>query len=106
MPNEIASLTNRLREFAAARGWGRFHNPRNLALALVGEAGELAAELQWVADSEVAGHLADPAAKARLAEETADVLLYLLQFADACGIDLVAQAHAKITRNQTRFPPP
>jgi NTP pyrophosphatase (non-canonical NTP hydrolase) len=105
MPDSFVVLRDRLRAFADARDWPRYHTPRNLALALAGEVGELVAELQWVADSEVAGHLADPGAKARLADEVADVLIYLTRFADVCGIDLLAEAHAKVDRNESRFPP-
>lgn len=105
MPSEFEEMRNRLREFAAARDWEQFHTPRNLALALCGEAGELAAELQWVADDGVAEHLLDPEAFGRLADEVADVAIYLVRFADVCGIDLVTAVHAKIDRNETRFPP-
>jgi hypothetical protein len=48
MPGELDGIRDRLREFAAARDWERFYAPRSLLLALCGEAGELAAELQWV----------------------------------------------------------
>jgi NTP pyrophosphatase (non-canonical NTP hydrolase) len=105
MPNEFEEMRNRLREFAGARDWERFHTPRNLALALCGEAGELAAELQWVADDRVAEHLLDPEAFRRLADEVADVAIYLVRFADVCGIDVLAAVHAKVDRNETRFPP-
>jgi NTP pyrophosphatase (non-canonical NTP hydrolase) len=105
MPGEFEEIRDRLREFAAARDWDRFHTPRNLALALCGEAGELAAELQWVPDSAIADHLLDQAARARLADEAADVLIYLVRFADVCGIDLLSEAYAKIGRNEIRFPP-
>lgn len=105
MPGEFEEIRDRLREFAAARHWDKFHTPRNLALALCGEAGELAAELQWVADSGLTEHLRDPAARGRLADEAADVLIYLVRFADVCGIDLLSEAYAKIGRNETRFPP-
>jgi NTP pyrophosphatase (non-canonical NTP hydrolase) len=105
MPGELEELRDRLRKFAAARDWQRFHTPRNLALALCGEAGELAAELQWVPDEGVAEHLLDPAAFARLADEVADVMIYLVRFADVSGIDVLSAVSAKIERNETRFPP-
>jgi NTP pyrophosphatase (non-canonical NTP hydrolase) len=105
VPNEFESLRDQLRRFANARDWGKFHSPRNLALALTGEVGELAAELQWVPDDEITEHLTDPAARARLADEVADVLIYLVRFADVCDIDLLSEAHAKISRNEVRFPP-
>ena len=104
MPSELDVLSDRLRSFAAARGWGKGHSVRNLALALAAEVGELGAELQWVDDARVGSHLQDPAARARIADETADVLIYLVQFAHACGIDLLAEAYAKIERNESRFP--
>jgi NTP pyrophosphatase (non-canonical NTP hydrolase) len=105
MTGDFEGVRDRLQRFAAARDWERFHSPRNLALALCGETGELAAELQWVSDSEAADHLLDPTAKARLADEATDVLIYLVRFADVCGIDLLSEANAKIDRNETRFPP-
>jgi NTP pyrophosphatase (non-canonical NTP hydrolase) len=105
VPGESEQIRDRLREFAAARDWERFHTPRNLALALCGEAGELAAELQWVADDRVAEQLRDPEAFARLADEVADVAIYLIRFADVCGIDISSAVQAKINRNETRFPP-
>jgi NTP pyrophosphatase (non-canonical NTP hydrolase) len=105
VPNEFDSLRDRLRHFAAARDWGPAHTPRNLALALVGEVGEVAAELQWVPDHEVVAHLRDHAARDRLAGELADVLIYLVRLADVCGIDPLQAAYAKIERNEDRFPP-
>ena len=104
MPSELDVLCDRLRSFAAARGWGGGHSVRNLALALTAEVGELGAELQWIDDAKVGHHLQDPAARARIADEAADVLIYLVQFADVCGIDLLAEAYAKIERNESRFP--
>lgn len=104
MPSDLDVLCDRLRSFAAARGWGRGHTVRNLALALAAEVGELGAELKWIDDAKVGRYLEDPAARARIADEVADVLIYLVQFADACGIDLLAETYAKIERNESRFP--
>ena len=104
VPSELDVLCDRLRSFAAARGWGGGHSVRNLALALTAEVGELGAELQWIDDAKVGRHLQDPAARARIADEAADVLIYLVQLADVCGIDLLAEAYAKIERNESRFP--
>ncbi|MER7013831.1 nucleotide pyrophosphohydrolase [Saccharopolyspora sp. NPDC000359] len=103
--DSVEGLRNRLREFAAARDWEQYHTPKNLAMALSGEAGELVAELQWVDDAGAAAGLADGGLKDRLADEAADVLLYLVRLTDVCGIDLLDAANAKIDRNETRFPP-
>jgi len=104
VPNDFELLRDRLRSFVDARGWRSSHTPRNLALALTGEVGELTTELQWVSDEEISDHLNDPRARARIADEVADVLIYLVRFADVCGIDPLAAAYAKIDRNEVRYP--
>ena len=86
MSTEIEELTRRLREFVAARDWQRFHTPKNLAMALAGEAGELLAELQWLTPEESANVMTDPEAAARVRGEVADVTVYLVRLADALGI--------------------
>lgn len=101
----IESVRDRLREFAVARDWGQFHTPKNLAMALGGEVGELLAEMQWLTDDQVHQRLADRETRDGIEEEFADVFLYLVQLADVCGVDLVHAAHAKIARNEQRFPP-
>lgn len=99
----IEELAARQRAFVRARNWERFHTPRNLALALAGETGELVTELQWLSDERIPEHL-DRGLRERLADEAADVLLYLIRLTEVCGIDLAAATEAKITRNETRFP--
>ncbi|MEU9822957.1 nucleotide pyrophosphohydrolase [Pseudonocardia alni] len=100
---DLDDLAHRIEKFTDARDWRQFHTPRALALALVGEVGELASELQWKADSELVGGISDDL-RARLADEVADVLIYLIRFSQVCGIDPVAEAHAKVTRNEDRYP--
>lgn len=102
--DELATLTAAIREFARARDWTQFHTPRNLAMALGGEAGELLAELQWLSDAEIDSQLADGDLRDRLAGEIADVLIYLLRLSDVTGIDAVSAARAKISRNEQRYP--
>ncbi|GAA1200328.1 nucleotide pyrophosphohydrolase [Pseudonocardia alaniniphila] len=103
--SEVADLADRLRSFAAARGWERFHTPKNLLMALAGEVGELNAELQWSSEAEAEPQAWDDELRARVTDEVADVLIYLARFADVCGIDMIDAAHAKIRRNETRYPP-
>ena len=98
----LIALAQRLREFAADRDWEQFHSPKNLAMALVGEAGELAAEFQWL--SEEQSREPDAARLARIRAECADVLNYLVRLADKLGIDLIAAANAKIDDNAQRYP--
>lgn len=101
----IDSVRDRLRDFAAARDWGQFHTPKNLAMALAAEVGELLAEMQWLTDGQVHERLSAPETRGEIEEEFADVFLYLVQLADVCGVDLIQVAHAKIMRNEDRFPP-
>lgn len=102
--DELARLTAAICDFAQARDWTQFHTPKNLAMALGGEAGELLAELQWMDDAEVNAQLAHGDLRARLANEIADVLIYLLRLSDITGIDAVSSAWAKIRRNEQRYP--
>ena len=94
-----------MRNFTEARDWGRFHDPKSLTLALVGEVGELAELLQWLRHEDQAVAVGRQPLQGRLAEEMADVLLYLLRLADVVGVDLAQAATAKLRVNEERFPP-
>ena len=83
----------------------RFHDPKSLLLALVGEVGELAELLQWLPAERVAEMARDEPLQRRLAEELADVLIYLVRLADVLGIDLDAATTAKLDDARRRFPP-
>ena len=100
--SSLAALAARLREFAVERDWEQFHSPKNLAMALVGEAGELAAEFQWLTEAQ--SQAPDAAQLARIRAECADVLNYLVRLADKLDIDLIAAAHEKIDDNARRYP--
>lgn len=101
----LSDLTTRLREFSDARDWERFHTPKNLVMALSGEVGELIALFQWLTPAESAAIMADDSTAPNVRDEIADVFIYLVRLADTLGIDLLDAAHAKIDRNETRFPP-
>lgn len=102
MDDELTLLTQRLRDFAAQRDWDQFHSPKNLAMALTAEAGELAAEFQWIEGQN--SYRLDSEHSERVKGEAADVLLYLLRLADQLNFDLVAAANEKIDANETRYP--
>ncbi len=97
-------LTRRLIEFRDARDWRQFHGLKNLMLSLNLEAAELLELAQWKSDDEIETAAADPGFRDRLAEECADVLLYLLLICERAGIDLEAAAAAKIERNAVKYP--
>ncbi len=98
----LQDLSRRLRQFATERDWEQFHTPKNLATALVAEAGELAAEFQWLTAAQSSAPTAEQLARMRA--EAADVLIYLVRLADKLGFDLLEAATAKIAANEQRYP--
>ena len=103
MPQDcLTILTQRLRDFAAARDWERFHSPKNLAMALAAESGELLEQFQWLTEAQ--SRELDPSQRELVAAELADVLLYLLRLADRLEVDLKSAAERKIAVNEKRYP--
>ncbi|MBC7781480.1 MAG: nucleotide pyrophosphohydrolase [Proteobacteria bacterium] len=100
--DSLSELTERVRQFAVARDWEQFHAPKNLAMGVSAEAGELAAEFQWLTGEESCAP--DAERLARIRHEAADVLLYLVRLADRLDFDLVAAANAKIDLNGEKYP--
>jgi NTP pyrophosphatase (non-canonical NTP hydrolase) len=101
-PSSLDELAARLAEFARERDWDQFHAPKNLAMALAGEVGELLEHFQWLSEQQSA-NLA-PEVRDAVALEMADVLLYLVRLADKLGIDLGAAALRKIELNARKYP--
>ena len=99
---ELEGLREQLRNFAAARDWDQFHSPKNLAMALLVEAGELLETFQWLTE-EQSRSLA-PDTQSAVSDEIADVLLYLIRLADQLGIDPVAAAQRKMVANEEKYP--
>lgn len=102
MSHDIDQLRDALRRFAAERDWGQFHSPKNLAISLSIEAGEVLEHFQWLTEDE--SHNLDDASRQAVALELADVLLYLLQLSDKLGIDMLRAAREKIELNARRYP--
>ncbi|MCR6711421.1 MAG: nucleotide pyrophosphohydrolase [Demequina sp.] len=103
--DSIRELTAQIREFAVERDWEKFHDPKSLILALVGEVGELAELFQWIPTDGALEEFAKPERKQRAAEEISDVLIYLLRLADVLGIDVTEAAPAKLADSRERFSP-
>ena len=95
-----------MRQFIAERDWSRFHDPKSVLLALVGEVGELAELFQWLPAGTAAKLAHAEPLRTRASEEISDVLLYLILLADVLGIDLAAAAQAKLDDNARRYPAP
>jgi dCTP diphosphatase len=100
----LAELRAGMRAFVDEREWGRFHDPKSVLLALVGEVGELAELVQWLPAEEVRARAAEEPLRGRLGEELSDVLLYLVLLADVLDVDLGAAAAAKLAAAHTRYP--
>ena len=102
----LEALRKDQREFVEERGWAQFHTPRSLALALMGEVGEVAELLQWRSDDECRAGLPDWSAeeKVRLGEELADVLSYVMRLSDVAEIDLPAAFADKMAKNRDKYP--
>jgi dCTP diphosphatase len=99
---ELENLREQLREFAAARDWEQFHSPKNLAMALSVEAGELLETFQWLTEAQ--SRTLTPEALAAASDEVADVLLYLIRLCDQLGIDPIAAANRKLLANAKKYP--
>lgn len=96
----LGAIRARLRAFTTARDWKQYHSARNCAMAVSVEAGELLELYLWSGD----GGLPVPERAPRVADEAADVLISLLNFCEAAGIDLAAAVDAKIARNEAKYP--
>ncbi len=103
--DSIQALTAEIREFAVERDWEKFHDPKSLILALMGEVGELAELFQWVPADGVLEEFGSPGRKQRAAEEISDVLTYLLRLADVLDIDVGPAVWAKLQDSRKRFAP-
>ena len=100
--DRLEALRERLRGFVQERDWEQFHSPKNLAMAMIVEAGELVEHFQWLTEQQ-SRDMADDK-REQVAQEIADTFIYLLRMADVLGIDLIAAAHAKMDLNAQKYP--
>lgn len=101
--SDLTAIRDRLRTFADARNWNQFHTPKNLSMAIAGEAGELLAEFQWLTPEQSTKLTAEKLRDVEM--EIADVAIYLVRLADVLGLDIYEATMAKIAINESRFPP-
>ncbi len=100
----LDELRDLVREFNGRRDWAPYHTPKNLAMSVCIEAAELAEHFQWLTPEESMG--LDAAGRRAVAQELADVLIYLVTLADTLEIDLLDAARHKLMRNHRRYPEP
>ena len=101
--SEFADLTAQIRAFADARNWEKFHTPKNLSMAVAGEAGELVAEFQWLTSEESTLASLTPEQLQAIKLEIADVQIYLLRLADVLNLDIPTAVIEKMAINESRF---
>jgi dCTP diphosphatase len=98
----VEDILNRIRQFRDERDWMRFHDPKNLATSISIEAAELLEHFQWKTGEEAARYAAEN--REEVADEVADVAIYLFELADNIGIDLAAAIHRKLDKNAAKYP--
>ncbi len=99
---QIEALTKRLRQFADDRDWDQFHAPKNLSMALIVEAAELAEHFQWMSEQQSSELSAEKLKE--VSYELADVFIYCLRLADKLGVDLPKAVDEKIVINEKKYP--
>lgn len=100
--SDFIELRDFLRQFASERDWDQFHSPKNLLMALTGEVGELCEQFQWLTDEQV--NNLSPEQAVDVADEIADVQIYLIRLADKLNVDIKASVTEKITKNAKKYP--
>ena len=101
---DIGGVQETLRAFVRERDWEQFHDPKNLAMSLAIEAGELMELFQWTRTGDAPAVMADPRKANAVREEMADVLTYLLRLADVLAVDLPAALQDKLAKNALKYP--
>src|SRR3990167_9813357 len=101
---DIDNIKKILEDFATARDWNKFHNPKNLSMALACEAGELLEIFQWMSDLEVTHACNELSTKEKTSHELADIMLYLIRIASLMNINIAETLHNKIAINNKKYP--
>lgn len=99
---DLEALRDAVREFVAERDWEQFHSPKNIAMALSVEVAELLEHFQWLTEAQSA--TLDDETRAAVADEIADVQIYLVRLADRLGIDILDAAATKFVKNAEKYP--
>jgi len=102
MADSLDALKARVNAFVTERDWAQFHSPKNLAMAMIVEAGEVVEHFQWMTEDE--SRNLDAETKEQVGQELSDTLVYLLRIAEVCGVDLIEAANKKIDLNAQKYP--
>lgn len=104
MQRDLAGLAKMVQHFCEERDWDPFHNPKDLAIGIVTEAGELLDLFRFQTADDVAVMLRDPKAREAIGEELADVFFFLLRFSQMYGFDLAEALERKLKINAEKYP--
>jgi NTP pyrophosphatase (non-canonical NTP hydrolase) len=102
--SDLNELRNEMRAFTDERDWHRFHDPKSLILAILGELGELSELFQWLPADRAAEAAKEEPLRSAVSDELADVLLYLVRLADVLDIDLGEAGTQKMAKNRLKHP--
>ena len=100
----IAELRERVRKFIDDRDWGKYHNPKDIAISISIEASELLELFQWVKEDELTEVISDPRKFAMVREELADIVIYCLSLANVANFDIAQAVARKIEKNEQKYP--
>jgi dCTP diphosphatase len=100
----LSELKSRVLAFVRERDWEQFHSPKNLSMALAAETGELMEHFLWATNEQSQAIARDPAKRAKIADELADVVIYAIEFANMTGLDISAAIEAKMVANAKKYP--
>ena len=101
---DVTHLAKELQQFANDRNWAQFHSPKNLAMALSGEVGELVEIFQWMTEDASKAAAQNPETSQAVKDELADVLMYVVRLASVLGVDLNTAAQQKLKLNAEKYP--
>ncbi|MDB4339010.1 nucleotide pyrophosphohydrolase [Rubripirellula sp.] len=100
----IQDVKDAVQDFIDARDWQPFHDPKNVAMAMASEVGELLDLFRWVRSDEAFDVLRDPDDRLAVQDELADITMFLVDFANICDIDIAQAVQRKMQINNDRYP--
>ncbi len=101
---ELNDLKEKIKQFNLERDWDKYHNPKDLLIALVSEVGELAECYRWLSEKELFTIHSDPFKKKKVEEEIADIMMYLIILSYKTNIDIFTAIEEKIEKNRKKYP--
>src|SRR3989344_8240888 len=102
--NDFDKIKEKIKQFNFERDWDKFHNPKDLLIALVSEVGELAECYRWLNQNELESVHANPEKKKKIEEEIADIMMYLIILSYKTNIDIFKAIEDKLEKNKLRYP--